>query len=79
METVTSPVAGTVHIETNVGGHTTESLANSTNEDSVSCFKKGIIKALDSGCRFSILNFWRNADNERRPISRAPLTVLKAP
>mmetsp|Transcript_38103 Transcript_38103/g.44366 ORF Transcript_38103/g.44366 Transcript_38103/m.44366 type:complete len:109 (+) Transcript_38103:394-720(+) len=65
METVKSPVAGT---ETNIGGHTTDSLAefivkkwfdtnNSITEESVSCLREDIAKALDSGCCFAIINF----------------------
>jgi len=74
----TSPTAGMVHIDQDLGAHSTDSILgliqnNRLLEEDGKEFPK-IEEAIDNGHRFAILNFWRNAGSE--PIRRQPLAVL---
>lgn len=75
----TSPVAGMVHIDTDVGAYESMEdllnlVGNNRPDTSLPFEKDDILSAINDGHRFAIVNFWRNINST--PVKRAPLAVL---
>lgn len=75
----TSPTAGMVHIDQDVGAHSTESILSLVFNNALlpveTSEREAIRQCVEKGHRFAIVNFWRNADF-RHPVRRQPLAVL---
>ena len=74
----TSPTAGMVHIDQDVGAYDVEQILrliqnNRLMEEDANVFPE-ILELVNHGNRFAIINFWRNAGTE--PIRRHPLAVF---
>lgn len=74
----TSPTAGLVHIDQDVGAHSLWSLLGLIQNNRLLHHQDAqqfadMETAIQNGCRFAILNFWRNAGSQ--PIRRQPLAV----
>lgn len=80
----TGSVAGMVHIDTDVGAHTAQSIASLIynnmipEEDNGAKSMEEIAQAIDNGQRFVIVNAWRNIDPYNEPITRYPLGIQPA-
>ena len=74
----TSPTAGMVHIDQDVGAYDTGDFVRLIENNAIAMDHEtnfeDIVKAVEHGNRFAILNFWRNVD-PHNPIRRQPLAV----
>ena len=73
----TSPTAGMVHIDQDVGAYDTQDFVKLIQRNRIEDDfpLEDIVQAIDSGSRFAVVNFWRNADL-KHPIQRQPLAVF---
>ena len=76
----TSPTAGMVHIDQDVGAYDAQDIVRLIKNNAIvmddreeTDFEE-IVEAVENGHRFAIINFWRNADPDN-PIRRQPLAV----
>ena len=77
----TASVASLVHIDTDIGALTLSQLLDLIQNNSITysnsqtfC-RKTIENDIESGCRFMVVNAWRNADMTNTPISSYPLGI----
>jgi len=75
----TASIASMVHIDTDVGAYENIddfiSIIDKNKIEGTSFPKERVIKSIKKGCRFAIINFWRNIDAEQ-PVQTAPLGIL---
>ena len=80
----TAPVAGLVHIDTDIGAHDPEGIIRLVERNHVAAGgettepfpREELIEAIRSGRRFAVINAWKNIDPLGQTVRHAPMALL---